>query len=131
MNFLKANPWRVLALMLVLAIIVYQVSGAAWHLQIGKYFYLSGFSTFVDKLEAGYIDYQDKEWEAAGNDFQKFAGSKYKRYAEYLTEDEMHQVNVLKGRYRAIQMKYLTNEAKEGFKNLMDQVGSFVEEMTK
>jgi hypothetical protein len=96
--------------------------------------YLVDFSSFISEIEANYKVYTDENWETKESEYQKYAGEYYEKVKMKLTDEDIHLIGKLKGKYQATKLKYetekLVNKASEIFKQLEGVVEGFSESIS-
>ena len=75
--------------------------------------YMSDFVNFIERIQEKSDSFTERDWEKADDQFSKYTGSSYEKYAEELSNEEKLQI----AKYQTI---YATQKAKAGIKSLGD-----------
>jgi hypothetical protein len=97
----------------------YAVAGCSVYSKEG---YLDDFENFVSDVEANYDTYSGEDWELKDDAYQEYVGENYERYKAQLTDEDLHLIGKLQGRYLAVKIKYeagtVADKVAEGVKQL-------------
>lgn len=72
--------------------------------------YMSDFGSFIEKVQEKSDSFSENDWKKADDQFSKYTGSSYEKYAEELSNEEKLQI----AKYQTI---YAASKAKAGIKS--------------
>ena len=76
--------------------------------------YIEDLRSFVGETKESYVNYSDKDWDKADEQFNQLTVEQYNKIKQNLTDEDKVTIGKLKGVYVALKLK-------KGAKTLMDQ----------
>jgi predicted nucleic acid-binding Zn-ribbon protein len=88
---------------------------------------IADFEEFVIKTSNEYNSCNDVVWEQINREFQKL-DNRYSQLEDKLSEQEKERIDVLRGRFYSIRVKYETKQLKDKVKSGYDTTKGFIDE---
>lgn len=110
---------------LILTIMVFTAGSCTIIPPVSKNLYIKGFAAFVNDVELNYDRYDQDKWEKADRTFEKFAVKYFSRFKNKMDQDEIRQVNLLKGKYIGFKVK---GKSKNMLKNILAPFKDIIEQ---
>lgn len=98
---------------------------------IQKKSFISSFDSLIADVESNYKTYKTEDWEAADLKYRQLMDIDYEKYKTSFTDAENSHVNKLIGKYQALKLKSTIISTKNEFGNILEQVGTIVDEIAK
>lgn len=67
--------------------------------------YVKDFTKFVESVAEDCKEYSAEDWEKADKTFKELADTRYNKFSEELTTDDMVEITKLKATYATLQLK--------------------------
>jgi hypothetical protein len=87
--------------------------------------YLNNFKAFVTEVETQ--TYTPADWTRVEAEYQHYTGDFYEKYRSKFTDDDLHTIGVLEGRYQAVFLRHEGNRMMQDAADGLKQLGGFVE----
>jgi len=93
--------------------------------------FIENFGSFILDLDSNAKKYSEVDWQNADEQFVEFKDSQLPMWESLMNSSEKEKVNIMIGKYQALQIKRGIKDLKNQFNDMIDQSKTMLNELSK